>query len=151
MTTKHVQVYNALVAALQSAPALAGGRIKTMRDTNRAMPLEVTSQIRVSLDQTLPEQLIGGTAPVDWSTRIRIECLARDVLQPSVTFALDAVSDLAALVQSRVLSDAALQALVSQVLPAPMQWTDDEADTALVACQCIFTLVHRTPFSNLMV
>lgn len=151
MTTKHVQVYDAVVAALQSAPPLAGGRIKTMRDTNRAMPLEVISQIRVSLNQALPEPLIGGAAPVDWSTRIRIECLARDVLQPSVTFALDAVSDLAALVQSRVLSDSALQALVSQVLPAPMQWTDDEADTALVACHCIFTLVHRTPFSNLMV
>lgn len=150
-TTLHVQLYDAVVAALQAGPAVAGGNIKTLRDTKRPMPLEVPAQLRVCLDQSIPQYLIGGPVPVDWTTRIRIECLARDVLQPTLVTAFDAVSALAATVQARVLADTALRALVMEVQPAPMQWTDDEADTALVACQCLFTLVHRTPFSNLIV
>lgn len=150
-TTSQLLVYDALVAALNVAPALAGGNIKTMRDTNRAMDVEQASQIRVFLDQSLPTALIGGAAPVDWSTRIRINCLARDVLGASPLKAFDAVSTLAASVQQRVLESAALSSLLEQVQPAPMQWAEDEFDTALGACQCLFTLVHRAPFTNLIV
>ena len=150
-TTQHLQVYDAIVTALQAAPAVAGGRIKTMRTTNRPMAEDVPSQVRVFIDQTQPRPLIGGGAPVDWSTRIRVECLARDVLGASPVAAFDAASLLAATVQQRVLEDAALKALVAEVLPGPMQWAEDEADTSLTACQCLFTLTHRTPFSSLTV
>lgn len=150
-TTSQLLVYDALVAALNVAPALADGNIKTMRDTNRAMDAEKASQIRVFLDQSLPSPLLGGTAPVDWSTRIRINCLARDVLGASPVKAFDAASALAVSVQQRVLESAALSALVTEVLPAPMQWAEDEFDTGLGACQCLFTLTHRAPFSNLIV
>lgn len=151
MSTKHLVVYDAFVAALTAAPALASGNIKTMRDTNRPMDADVPSQIRVFLDQSLPSALIGGTAPTDWSTRIRVECLARDVLGATPVKALDAASLLGANVQQRILENTALQALISEVTPAPMQWAEDEADTALMACQCLFTLVHRTPYTNLIV
>lgn len=146
-TTSQLQIYDALTASLAQAPALAGGRINTMRTTNRPMPAEFASQIRVFLDQSLPAAMVGGTAPVDWTTRIRVECVARDV--PG-TKALDAASLIAAQVQARVLQDATLQALASEVTPAPMQWAEDEADTSLIACQAIFTVVHRAPFSNLI-
>jgi len=149
-TTSQLLVYDALVAALNVAPALAGGNIKTMRDTNRAMDVEQASQIRAFLDQSLPSPLIGGSAPVDWSTRIRINCLARDVLGATPLKAFDVVSALAASVQQRVLESAALAALVMEVNPAPMQWAEDEFDTSLGACQCLFTLTHRAPFSNLI-
>lgn len=146
-TTSQLQVYDALVASITQAPALADGRVNTMRTTNRAMPAEVPRQIRVFLVQSLPAPLVGGAAPVDWVTRIRVECQARDV--PG-TKALDAASLLAAQVQGRVLQNAALQAMASEVTPAPMQWSEDEADTTLIACQAIFTVVHRAPFSNLI-
>ena len=65
--------------------------------------------------------------------------------------ALDAASALAANVQKRILESTDLAALISEVLPGAMQWAEDEADTSLMACQCLFTLVHRTPFTNLIV
>lgn len=150
-STAHLVVYDAVVAALRVATALAGGNIKTMRDTNRPMDVDLTSQIRVFLDQSLPSPLTGGSAPVDWATRIRVECLARDVLGTTPVKALDAASLLAANVQKRILESTDLSALISEVLPGAMQWAEDEADTSLMACQCLFTLMHRTPFTNLIV
>lgn len=150
-STAHLVVYDAVVAALSAATALAGGNIKTMRDTNRPMDVDLTSQIRVFLDQSLPSPLTGGSAPVDWATRIRVECLARDVLGTTPVKALDAASALAANVQKRILESTTLAALISEVLPGAMQWAEDEADTSLMACQCLFILVHRTPFTNLIV
>ena len=150
-STAHLVIYDAVVAALSAATALAGGNIKTMRDTNRPMDVDLTSQIRVFLDQSLPSPLTGGSAPVDWATRIRVECLARDVLGNTPVKALDAASALAANVQKRILESTDLSALISEVLPGAMQWAEDEADTSLMACQCLFTLVHRTPFTNLIV
>ena len=150
-TTYHLQVYDAAVAALQAFPALADGNVKTMRSTNRPMPEGVSQQLRVFLDPTLPQSLVGGNAPVDWITRIRVECMTRDVLGPTPVKAFDAASTLAAQVHQRLLQDTALQALVSEVSPAGMQWVEDEADTGLMACQCIFTVQHRTPFTNLTV
>jgi len=150
-TTYHLRVYDAAVAALQAFPALADGNIKTMRSSNRPMPEGVSQQVRVFLDPTTPQSLVGGSAPTDWVTRIRVECMTRDVLGPTPSKAFDTASTLAALVHQRLLQDANLQALVSEVSPAGMQWVEDEADTGLVACQCIYTVQHRTPFTNLTV
>lgn len=150
-TTQQLVIYDAVVTALMVSPALAEGNIKTMRDTNRPMDADVASQIRVFLDQSLPSPIVGGGAPVDWATRIRVECLARDVLGATPVKALDAASALAANVQKRILESTALQALISAAEPGAMQWAEDEADTSLTACQCLFTLVHRTPFTNLIV
>lgn len=152
-STYQLVVYDAVVATLTATTALAGGNIKTERDAgvNRTMDADVASEIRVFLDQSLPSPIVGGSAPVDWATRVRIECLARDVLGSTPVKAFDAASALAANVQKRILESSTLAALVSEVLPAPMQWARDEADTLLGACQCLFTLVHRTPFTNLIV
>jgi hypothetical protein len=150
-STYHLQVYDAFVAAISALPALASGNIKTMRNSNRAMAADVTSQIRVTIDQSLPTQIVGGTAPADWQTTLRVDCLARDVVDYTTTKALDTATALAASVQKRVLESASLQELIIEINPAPMQWTEDEADTGLMVCRCLFTLVHRTPYTNLIV
>jgi len=150
ISTAQLIVYDAAVAALGASAELAGVAIKTMRDSRRPMAQDVASQIRVFLDQSLPRPLIGGSAPVDWTTRIRVECLARDVLGDVPLKAFDAASLLAASVQQSLLTNAALCALISEINPGAMQWAEDEADTTLGACQCLFTLTHRTPFANLI-
>lgn len=155
-TTSHLVVYDAVVTALQATPALTDGGIKTMRDTNRPMDADVKSQIRVFLDRSDPAPLVGGSAPVDWTTRVRIECLSRDILAEAasrtvVLKSFDASSLLAANAQKRILESATLASLIIQIEPGPMGWSEDEADTNLSACQCLFTLTHRTPFANLIV
>lgn len=145
--TMQLTVYDALVNALKASPALADGHIKDMDSTNRPMPSDVDAQIRVSLDQSEPSYVIGGNAPVDWTTRVRVECTARSVSGGLSAFR--AATALAGQVQGRVLADTTLQNMVEQVDPAPMQWAEDEADTSLVACQAIFNLVHRTAHADL--
>lgn len=149
-TTSQAQIHDAVLAALTATPALCGGRVLSMRSTRRAMQQELSSQIRVVLESSVPAALIGAQAPVDWNTRVRVECLARDTLGASPVSAFDAATLLCAQVQQRVLEDAALQAMVIEVLPAPMQWVEDEADTALANCFCLFELVHRAPYTNLI-
>ena len=151
-TTAHLVIYDAVVAALRAAPALADGHVKSMRDTNRRVPEGVTRHLRVFLDQARPiGQVIGGAAPVDWQTRIRVECLARDTLGTTPTSAFDTASDLAAQVQNRLLTDVALTALISEINPGPMVWTEDEADTSLINCQVLFEIQHRSAYSTLIV
>jgi hypothetical protein len=151
ITTSHLVVYDAAVAALAKAPALAGGHIKTMRSTNRRMPDGVTSQLRVFIDQSNPFAHIGGNAPVDWTTRLRIECMARDTVGTTPTSALDTATLLAAQVQQRLLTDIDLSLLISEISPGPFGWAEDEADTQLTACQCLITLTHRTAFETVIV
>lgn len=147
-TTAQLQVYDACATALQGAPALAGGRVYTMDTTNRPMPADVVSQIRLYLDRSTPAPLLGGSsAPVDWASTVYAECTARSAAGVS---ALRAATLLAAQVQQRLLEDAALQAMVQELTPAPMEWAEDEADTSVVACRCIFTVVHRAPYTNLI-
>ena len=146
-TTAQLQVYDAAAAALLATPALAGGRVYTMDTSNKPMPADVSSQIRLYLDRTMPAPLLGGQAPVNWASTIYAECTARSA---SGVSALRSASLLAAQVQQRLLEDAALQAMVQELTPAPMEWAEDEADTSVVACRCIFTVVHRAPYSNLI-
>lgn len=146
-TTAQLQVYDAAAAALLAAPALAGGRVHTMDTTNKPMPADVSSQIRLYLDRSMPAALLGGTAPVDWTTTIYAECTARTAAGVS---ALRAATLLASQVQQRLLEDAALQAMVQELTPAPMEWAEDEADTSVIACRCVFTVVHRAPYTNLI-
>lgn len=147
--TVHLQVYDSVVAAISAAPALAGGQIKTLRETKRPMAADVPSQIRVFIDHTVPASLVGGTAPVDWVTRIRLECSARSVLGVGAQTALGASTLLAAQCQARVLQDSALRALVSELSPAPMQWEEDMGDASVMSCQVAFDIAHRSPFDNL--
>lgn len=145
-STYHLDLYNAMVAALRKTPALAGGRITDMNTINRAMSNEVPSRLRVFLDRTLPTPFIGGGAPVDWNTRIRVECQARGLPgQPAMLTA----TQLGAQVQARLLADADVQALVSQIDPGPMAWAEDELDTTVIACQVGLDVQHRTPYADL--
>lgn len=150
--TAHTVVYDAVVAALQAAPALADGHVKTTRDTNRRMPEGVTRQLRVFLDQTRPiVENIGGNAPLYWQTRLRVECLARDTLGVTPASAFDTATELAAAVQARLLADSALAALIVDISPGPMAWAEDEADTQLTACQVLFDVQHRSAYATLLV
>lgn len=147
-STVHLQIYDAAVAALNAAPALADGNVRSMRQSNRRMPEGVGQQLRVYLEQTVPSSVVGGSAPVDWVTRLRIECVARDTTGPAAAYAFDVATQLAAAAQQRLLEDQALNALAIEITPGPMAWDEDEADSAMVACQVRINIVHRSAYSN---
>lgn len=153
-STAQLLIYDAAVAALRANPALADGRVTSMRDGKRALLENAASQLRVFIDQSVPAAIIGGPAPVQWETTLRVECVARDGIS-SVglvsSSALDTASVLCAQVQQRLLASLAALSDVSEITPAPMLWGEDVADTTLVVCQCQFRISHRSAFATLIV
>lgn len=133
----HMAVRDALIAALQAAPALAGGRIVGNR--RRPMAAEHTTQIYVYLEESQGTRETIGTT--DWRTRIRVECLART--SAGVT-AEDAADALGVSVFARVMADPSLGGSAIDTTAQAMGWADDEADTQLSACQQIFSVWHAT-------
>lgn len=138
--TAHRAVRDALVALLQASPALADGGVTANR--KRPMAAQHGAQVFVFLEDALPER--GGIlgAPIDWSTRIRVECVARGV--PGDTTAEDAADDLARAVFARVQDDITLGGLVMDCVPQGMVWTEDETSPDVAACQLMFQCLHRT-------
>jgi hypothetical protein len=73
--TRFDAIAAAIVAKLKEAPALAGGTV-TDETTFDELPEGVNEGIRVTLLESLPTNRAYGN--VDWSTTIRIACMARD-------------------------------------------------------------------------
>lgn len=140
--SKQMAVRDAVAAALLASPALAGGRVVTNR--RRPMADAVDSQIFVYLEDSEASRDVLGQ--IDWRTRIRVECLARDVAGTSADDAADA---LATGVHDRLMADTTLAGAATDIDPKAMAWTEDEANTSLSACQQIFSVWHVTPDASI--
>lgn len=135
----HMALCRAIVALLTASPTLAGGNVTANR--RRPMPASVKQQIFVYLEESPAERGAIAAAPFDWRTRIRVECVARDDGPIDADTAADALGVQA---YARILADTTLAGLALDVEPVGMAWAGDEADTALVACQLIFTVWHTS-------
>jgi hypothetical protein len=133
----HMAVRDALIAALQAAPALAGGRIVGNR--RRPMAAEHAAQIYVYLEESTGTRDTIGTT--DWHTRIRVECLARSNAGVSAEDAADALGVAAF---ARVMADPSLSGAAIDTTAHAIAWVEDEAETQLSACQQIFSVWHAT-------
>lgn len=154
-STHHLDLLNAVAATLRAQPALAGIDVETQFTSNRPMAAESAQRVRLFLDQSVPGPIViglGGSTglPVDWTTRLRAECTARGA-SGAGNSGMQRATVLAATCQQILLQNAnTLGVEVAQIDPAPMLWTEDEADSALIACQAAFDIVHRTPATNLL-
>jgi hypothetical protein len=140
--TTHRAVRDALIAALLAAPALAGGRVVGNR--RRPMAVQDPSQIYVFLEESVCTRHIIGT--LEWQTRIRIECVARTV---SGANSEDVADALAATAYLRIIADPTLGGTAVDTEVQGLAWTEDEADTALAACQQLLTVRHQTPDAHI--
>lgn len=68
-------VLDAIVAGLQSAPAIAGGRIRTNPEV--PLPAEHASDVVVWLDDVQGEQIVIGDSPLLWQARYMLQARAR--------------------------------------------------------------------------
>ena len=135
----HMALCRAIVALLMASPTLAGGNVAANR--RRPMPAAVKQQIFVYLEESPVVRGAIAAAPFDWRTRIRVECVARDDGPVDADTAADALGVQA---YARIMADTTLAGLALDVEPMGLAWTGDEADTALVACQLIFTVWHTS-------
>lgn len=140
MPTLHLAIRDAVAAQLEAAPALADGGVRTGR--KRPMPQAVARQVFVDLDDSPATPTAMGQF-VEWQTRVRVECLARDAAGQSAD---DMADQLLADVYGRVMDDPRLAGRALDTNPAGMAWrTEDDAETGLAACTVLFTVRHRTP------
>lgn len=136
----HFGFRNAFASSIGADPAITDGGVKVGK--RRPMPEAVNAQIFVDLDDSpaLPVTL-GNT--VEWSTRIRVEVMARDVGGSRADVLADQHMTEA---YSRVMADPYFSGAALQTDPAGIAWRiEDEAETGIAACAAVFTVRHRTP------
>lgn len=114
MKTAFARIVTAVIDALQAAPAVCD-RIDRARAT--LVPEQAEQAVSVQWEQALPEGATIAGAPVDWQTRISVECFARSTQQSGDL----AVDDLIAAVAERLAQDTTLGGLVSDLRIAGLE------------------------------
>lgn len=139
-TSKHLAIRDAVAALYAAATALAGGRIHE----NRELPLREgdASHIQVFRVDSNPERnLLGATAPIDWTTQIRTVVKAR---KAGATSAETAADEILTACYARLMADQTLGGLAQLLDPGAIAWDQDEADSTVVMAAFDITAVHRT-------
>ena len=142
MSSAFFDIQTALIAALSSATALAGGRIYA----NRLRPITANqaSAIVVRLDQAQGTEMVIGS--VDWSTAYAVECYARAASGTDPAAAVDALlTD--AWARLAALDFTALDAVIS--INPQIDWQYDDAETPVVCAVMRLTAQHRTSLAAL--
>jgi hypothetical protein len=135
--SKHLGIRDAVAALFVG---LAGGRVHENRDL--ALPVDVASQIQVFRVQSVPERvMVGSTAPVDWTTDIRVLVKARS---SGATSAEAAADDIACSVYAALMADQTLGGRCQLMDPGAFAWDQEEVDTSVVAVSFDIRLTHRT-------
>jgi hypothetical protein len=106
--TAFAQIVSAVIAALQAEPAICD-RIDRARST--LVPEQAEQAVSVQWDGAMPEKATLAGAPIDWETRITVECLARSVRDSGDV----AVDDLLAAVFERLAQDPTLGGLIGDL------------------------------------
>jgi hypothetical protein len=135
--TAHFAIQTALITALQTPTAMAGGRIYA----NRLRPIAANqaTALVVRLDQAQGTELVLGL--VDWSTSFAVECYARAAAGTDPAAAVDALlAD--AWARLAALDFTALDAVIS--INPQIDWQYDDAETPMVCAVMRLTAQHRT-------
>lgn len=77
MTTAFSKIVGAIVAALQAAPPVC---TTVYRARPNIIPEQVDQAVNVQWDQTLASAGVIRGAPVDWTTKVSIDCFARSLM-----------------------------------------------------------------------
>jgi hypothetical protein len=142
----HQQLMDALMASLSASPAVAGGNIH--RHRTRPVADGVAQSVSLRVLSSTPQPLVGMHAPIDWITRIGVECVGRA--------AADSTADQAAgpvlqAVHGRLCSDAALAGAGFDLMPWPeLSWDQEDLDERIGAVIAIYTVRHRTTPTDLV-
>jgi hypothetical protein len=143
MSTAQKRIRDAIVAALNAGAALADGGVKS--HSRRPMAEQFNAQVFVYLaDSPTNPTAMGSTT--EWSTRVRVECVARSVFGSEGVQGVeaeDAADAIAAEAYRRIMLDGRLGGLAIDTT-CHLSWVDDEAETALASCQLVAVVRHRT-------
>jgi hypothetical protein len=139
VATAFREVQDAIVAALQSAPAVAGGRVHAGRD--RSMPAEHTTDVAVSLVDMQAEQIALTGAPVDWSVQYAVTLRARGSDTVNAVAAIDPLLEAA---YTRLVSTQPPTGVMGWLLQPRMRLDIEEAATPIASLDLVLDVRLRT-------
>ena len=141
MTTgAHIALRNAVVAILNAAPAVAGGRIESRRK-RQPMPQNAPEEIRVWLHTSDGKRSDMAGTRYEWDTVIAVHCLARDSAGVDAEARVDAMAQA---VTSRLLNSVRLGGLALDVSLGRITWEGEEMDSSTADAILAFSIRHRT-------
>lgn len=142
--TAHLQLHQAVVAALQAAPALAG--VPVYSNPVRELPHQVARAIAVTLVRSAAQR--PTLHALDWATTLQIDCMAR-----AANATADAATAIDPLVQAAWATLASLTApslgLMDVQLEPAITWDFAEGATTIGTATLVLNAVHRTPATQL--
>lgn len=142
MSTAFFQIVTAVVAQLQAQPPVCRS---IHRARTNVFPEQEAEAVSVQWDQALPAA--GGIqgAPVDWSTRITVECYARSVVDSGDV----AVDPLLERVVARLAEDPSLGGLVEDLVLAGVEAENTAEGKKTGWVRLVYAAEHRTYNGNL--
>lgn len=137
-STLHIGIRDAVAALFTATTALAGGRVYKNREFVLIKDME--SAIWVNRRTSNPtRRTVAGT--MDWETEIHVQIRTRKGASATAEAIAD---DLSANVYARLMGATNLGGLAIDVTQGPIDWSQDEADTAVCVCDMTFIVQHRT-------
>ena len=127
-------IVGAVVTLLNTAPAVAGGRIT--RASERDVAQSSATAVAVRIESAEPERIVIKS--LDWASVIAIDIYARGASPDSVA------DPILALVYARIMADPTLTGTVIDCQPQGISWDYSAADTDLCVCTARFAVQHRT-------
>lgn len=144
MKTSFSKVVSAVIAALAAEPPVCKAIYRARKS---AIPAQDAQAIVVQWEQALPEAGTFRGAPIDWSTRLSVECYARST-DPDDN-GDQAVDPLLASVYERLAEQATLGGIINDLNVAGIQ-VETEADGNRTGwVRIVYTADHRTDNNNL--
>ena len=142
MTTAFSGVVAAVINKLSEDPPVCEA---IYRARSNAIPETLDLAISVQFDQSLPNRGVMHGSPIDWSTRVTVECFARSVIETGDL----AVDPLLEAVFARLSADATLGGVVGDFAIAGVEAenTSDGKKTGWV--RITYIAEHRTSNSTL--
>lgn len=123
-----------VIALLNAAPAVAGGRITRASERDVAQSAETALAVRI--ESSTPER--GPMGAITWISTLAIDIYARGNTP-------DTVADpILALVYARVMADTTLAGTLIDLAPAELSWAYEAAETDLCVLTVRFAAQHRT-------
>ena len=142
----HDRVMGAFLGAFKAAPELAGGMIFPHK--LRKLPEDAPEAIVVRFGASSPNRATVYSAPVDWETRIVVECHVRaddfDEQDGSASGALHGK------VFERLMADPSLGGIAFDVLEPDLDYQNLEGDSELGCMVAQYIVRHRTSARSLV-
>lgn len=142
MITAFSQIVAAVMAKLSEAPAVCDA---IYRARSQAIPEQHDLAVNVQFEQTVPEP--GGIhgAPIDWSSKITVECYARSMRDTGDI----AVDPLLAAVYERLAQDPTLGGLIADLNIAGIEAENTAEGKKTGWVRLTYIAEHRTNNSTL--